>query len=209
SEAALTPSTAAAPDDARDLAYSLILGGNPREALETLHSVLTQRTGRLGADHACVASAEHALGWIYAELGDDLASNEHYAKGLKIRRRVLPSPHADLADSLMMSGYLQGRLDQFDRAVPLLEEATKMLERLFGEAHPRVAEAQTRLGRVYARMSEGNKAATWFQRAWRALQKPGQAETPSTVHALRELSLHWARVGAANEAEVVVRRTLE
>jgi CHAT domain-containing protein len=208
SEAALVTSTAVAPDDALNLAHTLILSGNRREAIESLQKNLVQRTARLGAEHACVAAAEHALGWVYAELGDDLASNEHYAQSLKIRRRVLPNPHADLADSLMMSGHLQARLDQFDRALPLLEQALKMYQALPGGPHPRLAEAQVRLAGAYERMREWEKAAEWFQRSEETFGS-APAETPSAVYVLRELAARWARLVWPNAAEANCRRALE
>jgi tetratricopeptide (TPR) repeat protein len=70
-----------------------------------------------------------------------------------MRQRLLGEEHLDVAQSLNNLALLYYEQEQFERAVPFLEQAVQMLRQLLGEEHPSTQRLHQNLERVKAARS--------------------------------------------------------
>jgi CHAT domain-containing protein/tetratricopeptide (TPR) repeat protein len=208
-EAALQSGPAGASNDLLELAEALVLSADRAGAVDLLSKTRSSRHARLGPSHAAVGDAEYALGVIFGRLGDELASQAHFEKSLEIRRQALKPPHVDLARSLMRAGHSCSLLNQFDKAVPLLEEAVAMFEKAPGTSQPILAEAEMRLADTYVRMGDAANDRKFASKSLSRLEQSKNWENPEAVYVLRSLAARAAQVGEVNQAEATARKTLE
>ena len=82
------------------------------------------------------------VGITYGELGEHHRELEYLEKALKIRKKVLPENHPDLATSYDNVGMTYGELGEHRRALEYKEKALEIRKKVLPENHPDILSTQ-------------------------------------------------------------------
>ncbi len=210
SEAALNERSSTTTADLRDLAETIVFRGEFSRAIETVEGVIKMRIERLGGNHPAVCDGHAQLGDLFVLLGDVSTANHRYQMAVDIGRKAFQVRNPTLPAYLMKAGHTYGFLQEFDRALPLSEEAVAGFKKFHGvKPHGDLAEAYMRLSQVYRMMLRNNESSQAFQSALTVMSQIDRQESRQSIYLSVQVARGLASNGRANEAEIRFRKLLE
>ena len=132
-------------------------------------------------------------------------------RALRIRERVLPPEHGDVAMSAHNLGELFRAAGRYGEAEPLLRRALGIREKIYGPDDTRVADSQLSLAETYLSQKRFEKAEPLYQRALAIREKSLGREhikVAETCEAYSALLRETKRGTEAGKMEVRAKRIL-
>ncbi len=120
--------------------------------------------------------------------------------------RGQPSRQARL---MLTMGRVYRQLGVYERAVPLLEGASRIQRRQLGDDALETASTLDHLASLYHDLAQHERAEPLFRQALRIREKALGAEHPHVAASLNNLAFHYQARGEPEAAEPLLRRALE
>lgn len=204
------------------LLVDLLQGSDPAEALGdtlTARALLDRSEARIEAELSGQPEAQAALldvvGGLYHSLGLPEQAEQPLRKAVAIRREVLGSDHAEVAQSLNALGGVLDARGQFDEAEGLFEEALRIRRVRFRAPHAAIAESLNDLGqlRLFARQDFAGAEPLLVEALdmRRRLFTPPHRDVAETVHnmaLLDQLRGRYVEAAELYRESLAMRRTL-
>jgi eukaryotic-like serine/threonine-protein kinase len=145
---------------------------------------------------------------LYDTIGTVLLNNANEAgalplfeRALKIRRRIHPGDHPDVATSINNVAAARRALGDYPKTEPLLRDALAMRRRLFPGGHKDVVQALYNLAYTLTDLGRTAEAEPLLREALEMSVRVSGPESGETAVAMS--SLAWALLNAGNAAEAV------
>ncbi len=132
------------------------------------------------------------LGQLYCDLRDYPAALECYEGGLKVRRKLLPADHLDVADGLNKLGCVQFELWDAKGASKSFDEALAIARKSLPADHPRIGLYMNNLGLAQARLRRYGTAKEYHEEALAIYRK---ARAPGDLHIERHIAQSLSNLG--------------
>jgi tetratricopeptide (TPR) repeat protein len=118
------------------------------------------------------ASDEHEeAGRVKDDQGEYAEAITFYEKSIKIKQKILPPTHQDLATSYNNIGIVYDHLDDHSKALSYHEKALEIYQKSLPPNRPALATAYNSIGLVYEKMVDYSKALSYYEKALEIYQK--------------------------------------
>lgn len=131
-------------------------------------------------------------------------AGEYTLRALSMQRRLLGNDHPFVASNLHNLGALYYDLEDYDSAIPVLEEAIALRSTLYGERSVPVANSMNKLSQVYMDQGELTRAENLLLRAISIHRENYGTAHPRIAHDLQILGLVLRRAGRRAEARTAL-----
>jgi tetratricopeptide (TPR) repeat protein len=165
----------------------------------------------LGSDHPDVVKMRNALAMFYMKRGLHEKARallrevlEAYEQG-----KAVGASELDSAEALRVKGLLHLREKEYERALPLLQQALSIRLKVLGQEHPDVAESRYELGVLYLEQGQFEKAEPSL---WKALRVRRKVFVPLHINLAQVLTTYGRMCDAQGrqaEAEWHFQQALE
>jgi len=183
--------------------------GRPEEARRLLTEARRIFEQALGYESLPVAWCLNDIAMVYCDEFDTERGIEFYEQALKLKEKLLPSDHPDLAIARGNLGYNLIPLGDYARAERLLRQALASGERSFGPDHPFTANTVESLGELAWKRGYLDEASQLLERALRAQEATLDPNSPyGLALTLHVLACVRRDQGRYREAEGLFERTL-
>jgi CHAT domain-containing protein len=210
SESMLTVNDITFPPDLKNLARTHVLNAKPADALLLLTNAARSRSEKFSLKHLAVADVEFELGQFYWLMKQTMAARIHFANSLEIRKKEKRTPTKSLAASLMMTGQMFAEVKDFDKGLPLLQDAYSRLFNAKPVSYPELAESQMRMTLLYRDIGKEQVAAKFYSQCLFSVGKTTlQDNSLSLLYVLQQASRIQAELKLTNISEVTSRRSLD
>jgi tetratricopeptide (TPR) repeat protein len=149
------------------LGLAAFYGGDMTQAQDWYEKALSARIAQSGESHPKVSESLTALGSIAYMEGDSKRAEEYWLRSLSVDRRILGPRHPDLAVTMNNLGRLRVERREFERAIPILDEAMSLYEAEQSETHEGRVFAEANLALAHMGLRNSSAAEPLFQRALR------------------------------------------
>ncbi len=194
----------------------LFEGSDPtlaRGASLTAQELLDEGVDRLRSDLAgqpgVRARLLHAMAASYAALGLYDRALPLAQEALQLRRRILPTGSADVAESMDQLGELFRLEADFARAEPLLRDALAARRASLGSDDPAVIQSLGHLGRLLGDEGKFARAEEPYREALAASERRFGPVSPESAGCLDDFATNQSDLGRETKAIELLRRALE
>ena len=129
-------------------------------------------------------------------------------EALKIRQKLYPDNHPDIAESLNNLAVLYKSQGRYSEAEPLHQKALAMYQRLHPQDHSDVATSLNNLAGLYASQGRYGEAEPLYQQALAMLKRLYPDDHPSVATSLNNLARLYDSQGRYGEAEPLHQQAL-
>ena len=165
--------------------------------------------GRFGQQPLVEASVRQTIGETYTRIGIYPYADQHLARALEMRRRLLPAGHPDLVSSMLRLGFVRRGYGSGDHGVSLLEEGIRTGTAALGETNPIVLEAMSELADTYGELAQLQKSADLFDKVLVIRRRVLGPDDPGTIDAMGNVAASYAARGMVEQAEVLYLQVIE
>ncbi|CAF1222864.1 unnamed protein product [Adineta steineri] len=129
------------------------------------------------------------LGLVHYNQGDYEKAVWYYEQGLKIRQKILPSNHPDVASSYNNISSVYEKTGEYSKALASHEKAREILEKALPSNHPLLATSYNNIGMVYNNMGEYSKALSFCEKALEIREKTLLSNHPDLAQLYNNIGL--------------------
>ena len=193
-------------------ATRLAAQGKYEQAERVMREVLATYQSLVGPETAEVARAWHVIGRTYLKRGDPRGAKEPNAQALKIRRKLLPGAHPEIALSLNNLGVEQALLGDFAAARKTHEEALAIRRRTLRPDDPDIAQSLINVGIAQQNLRDYSAAKTSYQEALAVLRRALPKGHPDIAQSLLNLGVvqqglrDYAAARKSHQEALAIRR---
>ncbi len=155
------------------------------------------------------ANIYHMLGMVKDGQGKYEEAVGFYENSIKIKQKILPPTHSDLATSYNNIGNVYNNMDEYSKALSYYEKALEIYQKTLPANHPRLATSYNNIGLVYSKMGEYSKALSYYEKALEIYQKTLPANHPSLATSYNNIGLVYDDIGEYSKALSSHEKALE
>jgi tetratricopeptide (TPR) repeat protein len=120
----------------------------------------------------------HTLGMVKSSQGNYAEAVGFYENSIKIKQKILPPTHTDLASSYNNIGNMSINMGEYSKALSYYEKALEILQKILPENHPHLATTSGNIGAVYYHMGEYSKGLSFHEKGLEIREKTLSANHP-------------------------------
>lgn len=202
-------------NEIKKILFSIFAGVDPEvtqgqdtELLRLLMEDIEQKLTP-GMDEIVEAEVRHALGTVFHSIDALQRSDDHYARSLEIRRRLLGVDHPDSLDTLHHIGKLRISQQRDAEAEEILKETLIRTQAQYGELHERTLNALNDHAMVIQHLGRLEESLDQLQRALTGYRQLLGDEHPDTLSLKQNLGMQYRLLGKFEEAEPLYQESLD
>jgi Tfp pilus assembly protein PilF len=134
---------------------------------EELYDILLNQTTNDGEE----AHLYHMLGMVKRNQGKYEEAVGFYEKSIKIKQKILPPTHSDLATSYNCLGVVYNNMSEYSIALSYYKKALEIRQKALPANHPDLATSCNNIGWAYNKMGEYSKAISYYEKVLEIRQK--------------------------------------
>jgi tetratricopeptide (TPR) repeat protein len=134
---------------------------------EELYDILLNQTTNDGEK----AHLYHMLGMVKRNQGKYEEAVGFYEKSIKIKQKILPPTHSDLATSYNCLGVVYDNMGEYSMALSCYEKGLEIRQKTLPANHPDLATSYNNIGWAYNKMNEYSKAISYYEKVLEIRQK--------------------------------------
>jgi serine/threonine-protein kinase len=174
---------------------------DPDSAEALFRRALTLREEKGGEGDLGLATSLEGLGRVLVDRGSLEAADSAISEALRIRLRILPREHHDIAGLLSQRGTVLLRHGRPDQAEPLFREVIEAHSAALGPDHFLVADARNDLALTLQELGRQQEAVEQFRQAWDGYRRQFGEAHSNTAVVESNLARALFRLDALPEAE--------
>jgi len=148
------------------LGQLMIKLGQLNKAEELYDLLLNQTTNEGEKSHLF-----HMLGMLKTDQGKYEEAVGFYEKSIKIKQKILPPTHSDLATSYNCLGVVYDNMEEYSIALSYYEKGLEIRQKTLPANHPDLATSYNNIGWAYNKMNEYSKAISYYEKVLEIRQK--------------------------------------
>ena len=182
----------------------LIKMGQPAKAQQVYEFLLKEVT-----DEIEKARFYHQLGMAKYYLGEHKEALKFYEDALKIRQKLLPSSHLDIAKTYNWIGNTYGNMGDYTKELSFHEKALEIRKQSLPSNHPDLAKSYSNISAVYYNMSEYAKALSSHEKALEIQKQSLPSNHPDLASSYNNIGLVYSDTGEYAKALSSHEKALE
>jgi len=147
-----------------------------------------------------IATTYSNIGVIYGKIGRYGEALEYYEKCKKIREKVLPADHPDLAKICNNIGLIHSEMRRYNEALEYLDKSRSIMEKVLPADHPDLATIYNNIGTIYDSMRRYNEALEYYENCRKIREKVLPADHPDLATIYNNIGSIYGKMGKYNEA---------
>jgi tetratricopeptide (TPR) repeat protein len=181
----------------------LIKHGEFTKAQQVCDTVITQT-----ADIDEKGFLNYQLGLIKFHQGKYVEANSFYNLSLKIREKILPPEHVDIAVCYNEIGLVNEKMGEYLNALSSLEKALEIYEKTLSTNDSLLATCNNNIGRVYCRIGEYSRSILYYEKALEIYENILPTNYANVITAYNNLGWMYEKMGEYKNAISFFERTL-
>lgn len=156
-----------------------------------------------------LATLEHNIGSLYAQLGDFEHALEHLLNALKSKRWEYGEDHPETVTSLLNLGSLYIKLEQYNSAEEYYLKSKSIIESHYGLNHPLTATIYNRIGLLSKNRGDFDASLEYSNRSITILKRLFGGNCCEQLEPLNNIGTIFKKTGRLKEAENTIKRAIE
>ncbi len=193
-----------------DKVYTLEYLERYQEALKIAEVALSIEKNILGEKHIYVANSYEFFARLHLSINEkDTLGVFFMTKAIKLKKELLGDCHPEISTSLNNLAQLYADMGQYEKALPLQQQALKVYEKTLGDEHPGVALSLNNLAILYSEMGQHEKALSLQEQALSMYKKALGDEHQDIAMSLNNLAALYSEMGQYEKAIPLQEQALE
>ena len=135
-------------------------------------------------------------------------ANSFYHASLRIRQKILPPEHVDLAACYNGIGLVYEKMDEYEKALLSCQKATEIYKKSLPPNHPLLAVCKSNIGRMYDQLGEYSQSILAYKRALKIYQNISPERSSEIIHIYNNIGLIYEKIDDNEKAVPYLEKSL-